>query len=95
MSRVMACRRSSGARGHGVRLSISSSRCATEPRRPIETPEGRDPYPPGPTGSILGDTLALVISCAVAAVRWHGRAEAELEALIGRFDLAAALAPGS
>jgi transposase-like protein len=68
----------------------------------IETPEGRDPSPPGPTGSRLGDALALVAACAVAAcavaaVRWHGRAEADLEALAGRFGLATALtpAPGS
>ena len=59
----------------------------------IETPEGRDPSPPGPTGSVLGDALALVIACALAAIRWHGRAEADLDALIGRFGLAAALAP--
>jgi len=58
-----------------------------------ETPEGRDPSPPGPAGSPLGDALALVAACALAAVRWHGRAEADLEALIGRFGLAAALAP--
>jgi hypothetical protein len=63
----------------------------------IETPEGRDPSPPGPTGSRLGDALALVAACSVAAVRWHGRAEADLEALAGRFGLATALtpAPGS
>ena len=59
----------------------------------IETPEGRDPCPPGPAGSPLGDALALVIACAAAAIRWHGRAEADLDALIGRFGLAAALAP--
>jgi transposase-like protein len=59
----------------------------------IETPEGRDPSPPGPIGSRLGDALALVAACAVAAVRWHGRAEADLEALAGRFGLAAALTP--
>ena len=59
----------------------------------IETPEGRDPSPPGPTGSRLGDALALVAACAVAAVRWHGRAEADLEALAGRLGLAAALTP--
>ena len=59
----------------------------------IETPEGRDPCPPGPTGSVLGDALALAAACAFAAVRWHGRAEADLETLTGRFGLAAALAP--
>jgi hypothetical protein len=59
----------------------------------IQTPEGRDPSPPGPTGSPLGDALALVIACALAAITWHGRAEADLDALVGRFGLAAALAP--
>ena len=59
----------------------------------IETPEGRDPGPPGPTGSRLGDALALVAACAVAAIRWHGRAGADLEALTGRFGLAAAPIP--
>ena len=59
----------------------------------IETQEGRDPSPPGPTGSVLGDALALVIACALAAIRWHGRAESDMDALIGRFGLAAALAP--
>ena len=59
----------------------------------IETPQGRDPCPPGPTGSPLGDALALVIACVIAAIRWHGRSAAELDALIGRFGLAAALAP--
>ena len=33
----------------------------------IETPEGRDPSPPGPAGSLLGDALALAAACAVAA----------------------------
>jgi hypothetical protein len=59
----------------------------------IETPEGRDPSPPGPAGSPLGDALALVIACALAAVTWHGRADSDMGALIGRFGLAAALAP--
>ena len=59
----------------------------------IETPEGRDPSPPGPTGSVLGDALAAVAACAHAAIRWHGRPQAGLDALIGRFGLAAALAP--
>ena len=58
-----------------------------------ETPEGRDPCPPGPAGSVLGDALALVIACALAAIRWHGRAEADVGALIGRYGLAAARAP--
>jgi hypothetical protein len=63
----------------------------------IETPEGRDPSPPGSAGSRLGDALALVAACAVAAVRWHGRTEADLEALAGRFGLTTALttAPSS
>jgi hypothetical protein len=39
----------------------------------IETGEGRDPCPPGPTGSVLGDALALVAACEHAAIRWHGR----------------------
>jgi hypothetical protein len=57
------------------------------------TPEGRDPSPPGPAGSPLGDALALVAACAHAAITWHGRRPADLYALIGRFGLAAALAP--
>jgi hypothetical protein len=61
----------------------------------IKTPEGRDPCPPGPAGSPLGDALALVIACALATIRWHGRSAAELDALIGRFGLAAALVSGS
>lgn len=59
----------------------------------VETPEGRDPCPPGPTGPVLGDALAAVAACAHAAIARHGRAEAERDALIGRFGLAAALAP--
>ncbi len=59
----------------------------------IETPEGRDPSPPTPTGSVLGDALAAVAACAHAAIRWHGRADCDLDALIGRFGLATALAP--
>jgi hypothetical protein len=59
----------------------------------VETPEGRDPVPPGPTGSVLGDALAAVAACAHAAIRWHGCRPADLAALIGRFGLAAALAP--
>lgn len=55
--------------------------------------EGRDPSLPGPTGSVPGDALALVIACALAVMLWHGRAESDLGALIGRFGLAAALAP--
>jgi transposase-like protein len=59
----------------------------------IEAPEGRDPSPPGPAGARLGDALALVAACAAAAVRWHRREEANLEALAGRFGLAIALTP--
>lgn len=59
----------------------------------IETPGGRDPCPPGPTGTTLGDALALVAACASAAIRWHGRSPADFDALLGRFGLAAALAP--
>lgn len=36
------------------------------------TREGRDPSPPGPTGSALGDALAAVAACALAAIGWHG-----------------------
>jgi hypothetical protein len=63
----------------------------------IETPEGRDPCPAGPTGSVLGDALAALAACAYAAIRWHGYADQDLGALTGRFGLAPALAqaPGS
>jgi hypothetical protein len=57
------------------------------------TPEGRDPSPPGPTGSALGDALAAVAACALAAIAWHGYRERDFGALAGRFGLAAALAP--
>jgi len=59
----------------------------------VEPPEGRDPSPPGPTGSLLGDFLAAVAACAHAAIRWHGYADEDLDALIGRFGLVATLAP--
>jgi Domain of unknown function (DUF6431) len=59
----------------------------------IETPEGRDPCPPGPTGTTLGDALALVAACAHAAIHWHRRCAADFDALLGRLGLAAALAP--
>jgi len=59
----------------------------------IQTAQGRDPCPPGPTGSLLGDALALAAACAHAAIRWHGRRAADFEALLGRFGLTAALAP--
>ena len=62
-------------------------------RRRHRDPRGPRSRPAGPAGSPLGDALALVIACALAAIRWHGRAEADLDALIGRFGLAAALAP--
>jgi len=32
------------------------------------TPEGRDPSPPGPTGSALGDALAAATTCGIAAI---------------------------
>jgi hypothetical protein len=54
---------------------------------------GRDPSPPGPTGSVLGDGLALAAACARAAIRWHGRPAGSFEALLGLSGLAAALAP--
>lgn len=57
------------------------------------TAEGRDPSPPGPTGSTLGDALAAVTACAIAAIEWHGHSERDFGALAGRFGLAAALAP--
>jgi hypothetical protein len=59
----------------------------------IETPEGRDPCPPGPAGPVLGDALALAAACACAAIRWHGRRAGDFEALLGLSGLAAALAP--
>jgi len=55
--------------------------------------QGRDPAPPGPTGSVLGDGLALAAACARAAIRWHGRPAGSFEALLGLSGLAAALAP--
>jgi transposase-like protein len=54
---------------------------------------GRDPSPPGPTGSVLGDGLALAAACAWAAIRWHGRPADSFEALLGLSGVAAALAP--
>lgn len=59
----------------------------------VVTPEGRDPGPPGPTGSALGDALAMTAACAHAAITWHGRQAADFEALLGLSGLAAALAP--
>jgi hypothetical protein len=54
---------------------------------------GRDAPWPEPSGSALGDALSAVIACALAAIAWHGYADADLDALLGRFGLAAALAP--
>lgn len=58
----------------------------------IETPEGRDPSPPGPTGSVLGDALALV-TARTRGDPLAGRRVADFDALLGRFGLAAAIAP--
>ena len=54
---------------------------------------GRDWPCLDPCGSPLGDALAAVIACAHAAIAFHGHAEEDLDALLGRFGLAAALAP--
>jgi Domain of unknown function (DUF6431) len=54
---------------------------------------GRDWPCLDPCGSPLGDALAAVIACARAAIACHGRAEEDLDALLGFFGLAAALAP--
>ena len=62
------------------------------PRRCHRARHARDPCPAGPTGSPLGDALALVTACAIAAIRWHGQRR-RTGRLIGRFGLAAALAP--
>jgi transposase-like protein len=48
----------------------------------IETPEGRDPPRRGRRGPVLGGALAAVAACAHAAVRWHGHAKQDREALI-------------
>jgi hypothetical protein len=47
----------------------------------------------GPSGSPLGDALSAVIACALAAISWHGSAGADMDALLGRFGIAAALTP--
>jgi hypothetical protein len=54
---------------------------------------GRDWPCLDPCGSPLGDALAAVIACARAAIAFQGYAEADLDALLGRFGLVAALAP--
>ncbi len=54
---------------------------------------GRDAPCLDPCGSPLGDALAAVIACARAAITWHGRPERDLDALLGLFGIAAALAP--
>ena len=54
---------------------------------------GRDWPCLAPCGSPLGDALAAVIACAQAAIAFHGHAGEDLDALLGRFGLCAALAP--
>ena len=54
---------------------------------------GRDSPCLAPCGSPLGDALAAVIACARAAIACHGYAEEDLDALLGLFGIAAALAP--
>ncbi len=54
---------------------------------------GRDWPCLAPCGSPLGDALAAVIACARAAIAFHGHAEEDLDSLLGRFGIAAALAP--
>ena len=53
---------------------------------------GRDWPCLAPCGSPLGDALAAVIACARAAIACHGYAEEDLDALLGLFGIAAALA---
>ena len=55
---------------------------------------GRDAPWLEPSGSPLGNALAAVAACASAAVTWHGCAAADMDALLGRFGIAAALTPG-
>ncbi len=55
---------------------------------------GRDAPWLEPSGSPLGNALAAVAACAYAAITWHGYADADMDALLGRSGLAAALAPG-
>ena len=54
---------------------------------------GRDWPCLAPCGSPLGDALAAVIACARAAIACHGYAGEDLDALLGLFGIAAALAP--
>lgn len=54
---------------------------------------GRDWPCMDPCGSPLGDALAAVIACARAAIILHGYGENDLDALLGRFGISAALAP--
>jgi hypothetical protein len=54
---------------------------------------GRDWPCLAPCRSPLGDALAAVIACAHAAIAFCGHAGEDLDALLGRFGLAAALAP--
>ena len=55
---------------------------------------GRDAPWLEPSGSPLGNALAAVGACAHAAIVWHGCAAADMDALLGRFGIAAALTPG-
>ena len=55
---------------------------------------GRDAPWLEPSGSPLGNALAAVAAGAHAAVTWHGCAAADMDALLGRFGIAAALTPG-
>ena len=54
---------------------------------------GSDPALPAPSGSPLGDALSAVAACAHAAITGHGLAAADWWPLMGRFGLAACLAP--
>ena len=54
---------------------------------------GRDWPCLAPCGSPLGDALTAVIACARAAIACHSYAEEDLDALLGLFGIAAALAP--
>lgn len=74
-------------------LLVAGSGCGAAASSPSSRPPRAVTLPAGADRVRLGDALALVAACVVAAVRWHGRAEADLEALAGWFGLAAALAP--
>jgi hypothetical protein len=54
---------------------------------------GRDAPSFDPCGSALGDALTAVIACARAAVARHGYADADTDALLGRFGIAAPSRP--